>query len=110
MFHSRHGNYFSWSQENSRSSLCPVQKRSDQSVKKKASRTFHGYIWYFKLDNCIKNRGFWEVLKQIRDLYANMDRHLYIHIAFRELHSEKQSLEHNTQIIFRVGKLQITTF
>ena len=33
------------------------------------SRIFQGYI-------CIKNRGFWEVLEQIRALYANKDRHL----------------------------------
>ena len=27
---------------------CPFQKISDWSLEKKASRTFHGYIWYFK--------------------------------------------------------------
>ena len=46
--------YLAWksfqlkSEENPRSSLCPFQKRPDWSLKQKASRTFHGYIWYFK--------------------------------------------------------------
>ena len=44
-----------------------------------------------------KNRGFWEVLEQIRALCANKDGHSYIHVAFRGLHSEKQPLEENTQ-------------
>ena len=44
-----------------------------------------------------KNRGFWDVLERITALYANKDRHSYIRVAFRELHSEKQFLEENTQ-------------
>ena len=44
-----------------------------------------------------KNRGFWEVLERIIALYANKDGHSYVPVAFRELHSEKQPLEENTQ-------------
>ena len=44
-----------------------------------------------------KNGGFWEVLERIRALCVNRDRYSYIRVAFRELHSEKQTLEENTQ-------------
>ena len=40
---------------------------------------------------------FWQFLEQIRTLYANRDGYSYICVAFRELHSEKQLLEENTQ-------------
>ena len=44
-----------------------------------------------------RNRGFWEVFEPIRALYANRDRYPYIHVTFREPHSEKEPLEENTQ-------------
>ena len=44
--------YFSWNEENPRSSHC-----SFWSLDKKTSRTFHGYNFYFKWHNCIRNRG-----------------------------------------------------
>ena len=43
-----------------------------------------------------KNRGFWEVLEQIRALYANRDGYSYIRVAFREPYSENQPLEEDT--------------
>ena len=36
-----------------------------------------------------KNKGFLEVLEQIRVLYADRDKHLYTGITFRDLNSEK---------------------
>ena len=54
--------------------------------KKKSSRTFYLYIWYFKERICIKNRGFWEVLERIRALYENKDKHwigwVFLHSRF----------------------------
>ena len=44
-----------------------------------------------------KNRGSWEVLERIRALYSNRVEYSYIPVLFRELHSEKQPLEGNTQ-------------
>ena len=44
-----------------------------------------------------KDRGFWEVLEPIKDLYDNRDGYSYIRVAFREPQSEKQPLEENTQ-------------
>ena len=76
----------------SRPSLCMFLKRSDKSLEKKASRTFHGYIWYFTWLICMKNREFWEVqkiIRGIRALYPNRDGYSYIRVAFRELYSEK---------------------
>ena len=64
-------------------------KSSFYSLGKKAYKTFHCYIWYFKLRNYIKHRGLWEVLERIRVLYANSDGHSHICAAFRKLHSEK---------------------
>ena len=65
----------------------------DWSLKEKASRTFHGYIWYFKklkYRKMMKNRRFWEVLEPIRVLYTSKDWHSYIQVSFRELYCEKK--------------------
>ena len=73
-------------------------------------RTFHGYIWYFKWHICIKNRAFSEILGRIRDLYAIKDKHSYIRVAFKELHSEKRPPEDNTQNYIRIIKFRKIIF
>ena len=78
----------------------------DWSLKKKASKTVHGYIWYFKWHICIKNIEFWKVLEQIRALYANKDGQSYIRVVFRELHSEKQPLDENKQNYIQSNHIQ----
>ena len=47
-------------------------------------------IYYFKLNNYIKNKGFWKVLERIISLYTNSDGHSYIRDAFTKLRSEKK--------------------
>ena len=47
-----------------------------------------------------KNRVFGEGLERIRALYANRDGHLYICVAFKEPHSEKQ--KRARKVIFRI--------
>ena len=37
----------------------------------------------------MENRGFWEVLERIRELYTNRYGHSYICVVFRELYSEE---------------------
>ena len=48
-----------------------------------------------------KKRGFWEVLEQIRALYANKDDNSYIRVAFRELHSEKKYSDNGVRKILK---------
>ena len=92
--------YFSWNEENPRSS-----HRSFWSLDKKTSRTFHGYNFHFKWHNCIKNRGFWKILEQIKELDANRDGHSYTRVAFREFFRDIQrddSVQNLYRIIFRI--------
>ena len=53
-----------------------------------------------------KYRRFWEFLEQIRALYTNKDEYSHIRVAFRELHSEKQPLEENTQNYIQNNHIQ----
>ena len=72
-------------------------KSSWLEPQKKAFRIFHDYIWYFKLHNYIKNRGFWEFLEQIKARYRNRDEHSYIRVDFRKLHSEKKHSDNSVR-------------
>ena len=53
-----------------------------------------------------KDTRFWEGLEQMGAPYANRNGYSDIHVAFRELHSEKQSLEQNTQNYIQNKRIQ----
>ena len=48
-----------------------------------------------------RKKRFWEVSERIRAFCANRDGYSYIHVAFREQYSVKQSLEENTKNYIR---------
>ena len=73
-----------------------------EDLEKKTSRTFHGYIKYFKWHICIKNREFWEVLERIRAHRFRSNQNSDTGVAFRELYSEKKHSDDSIQKLYRI--------
>ena len=66
----------------------------------------HSVAIFGVLNNCIKNRRFWEVLEPITMLCTNRYESSYIRATFRGLHSEKQPPEDNTSNAKLYSELQ----